>query len=59
MEMIYATFKSAYENFMAENFPEIKVYPLEGTYLQWLDMRALGFNHKELKEILEEGGYCI
>ena len=41
------------EDFMAKHFPEIKVYPLEGTYLQWLDMRALGFNHKELKKILE------
>lgn len=41
------------EDFMAENFPEIKVYPLEGTYLQWLDMRALGLTHVELREMLE------
>ncbi len=41
------------EDFMAENFPEIKVYPLEGTYLQWLDMRALGMTHVELREMLE------
>lgn len=41
------------EDFMAEHFPEIKVYPLEGTYLQWLDMRALGMTHCELKEMLE------
>lgn len=41
------------EDFMAENFPEIKVYPLEGTYLQWLDMRALGMTHVEMKEMLE------
>ena len=41
------------EDFMAEHFPEIKVYPLEGTYLQWLDMRALGMNHCEMKEMLE------
>lgn len=41
------------EDFMVENFPEIKVYPLEGTYLQWLDMRALGMTHVEMKEMLE------
>lgn len=41
------------EDFMEENFPEIKVYPLEGTYLQWLDMRELGMTHVELREMLE------
>ncbi|MCD7722334.1 MAG: PatB family C-S lyase [Clostridiales bacterium] len=42
------------ENFMAENFPEIKCAPLEGTYLQWLDMRGLGMTHVELKRMLED-----
>ncbi len=42
------------ERFMAENFPEIKVFPLEGTYLQWLDMRALGMTHVELRQMLED-----
>ncbi|MBR3767164.1 MAG: PatB family C-S lyase [Clostridia bacterium] len=41
------------ESFMADKFPEIKVFPLEGTYLQWLDMRALGMTHNELREMLE------
>ena len=41
------------EDFMAENYPEIRVYPLEGTYLQWLDMRALGMTHVEMREMLE------
>ena len=41
------------EAFMAEHFPEIRVCPLEGTYLQWLDMRGLGMTHKELKQMLE------
>ena len=41
------------EDFMAENFPEIKVCPLEGTYLQWIDMRGLGMTHVELKKMLE------
>lgn len=47
------------EDFMAEHFPEIKVYPLEGTYLQWLDMRALGMTHTELKEMLENANIYL
>lgn len=47
------------ENFMAENFPEIRVFPLEGTYLQWLDMRKLGMTHVELKKMLEKAGLYL
>lgn len=42
------------EKFMAENLPEFPVYPLEGTYLQWVDFRALGMTHVELKEFMEK-----
>ncbi len=42
------------ESFMDEKFPEIKVFPLEGTYLQWIDMRALGLTHVELRKMLED-----
>lgn len=41
------------EKFMAENFPEVVVHKLEGTYLQWLDCRKLGLTHVELKKTLE------
>lgn len=47
------------KNFMAEHFPEIKVYELEGTYLQWLDMRGLGMTHVELKAMLEKAGLYL
>lgn len=47
------------EDFMAENFPEIKVYPLEGTYLQWLDVRALGMTHIEVREMLEDANIYL
>lgn len=47
------------EDFMAENFPEIKVYPLEGTYLQWLDLRALGMTHPEMREMLENANIYL
>lgn len=47
------------EDFMAENFPEIKVYPLEGTYLQWLDVRELGMTHVEMREVLESANIYL
>lgn len=47
------------EDFMAKHFPEIYVYPLEGTYLQWLDMKNLGMTHVELREMLEEAGLYL
>ena len=42
------------EAFMKEYIPEIKVFPLEGTYLQWLDLRELGMTHTEQKKMLED-----
>ncbi len=47
------------EKFMEKNFPEVRVYPLEGTYLQWLDMRGLGMTHTELREMLEGAGLYL
>lgn len=47
------------ESFMEKNFPEIKISPLEGTYLQWLDMRGLGMTHIELKKMLEDAGIYL
>ncbi len=47
------------ENFMSENFPEIKISKLEGTYLLWLDMRGLGMTHRELKIMLENAGLYL
>lgn len=47
------------EQFMAEHFPEITVFPLEGTYLLWLDMRKLGMTHIELREMLKKAGIFL
>ncbi len=47
------------EDFMAENFPEIKVIDLEGTYLQWWDLRGTGLNHREQKKMLEDAGLYL
>ncbi|MBL0389512.1 pyridoxal phosphate-dependent aminotransferase [Tumebacillus sp. ITR2] len=35
--------------FVAEKMPQIKVAPLEATYLAWLDVSELGMNGEELK----------
>lgn len=42
------------EDFMAENIPEIKVFPLEGTYLQWWDCRELGMDEKKLEQFMQQ-----
>lgn len=46
------TNKILVENFMKENLPQIKVISLEGTYLQWLDFRALEKDHKALERFM-------
>lgn len=42
------------EEFLGEKLPECKVYPLQGTYLQWVDFRALGLKHKELENFMQQ-----
>lgn len=41
------------KRFMAERLPKVKVFDLEGTYLQWMDFRALGKSAAELETIHE------
>ena len=36
----------------ADKTPEIKVSPLQGTYLQWFDCRALGLNKEGLEDLM-------
>ena len=50
------TNKNIIENFIRKEFPEIKITPLEGTYLMWLNCRGLsiGKNFKELERINHE-----
>ncbi|GAA0729724.1 pyridoxal phosphate-dependent aminotransferase [Clostridium malenominatum] len=40
--------------YIEKNMPMIKVTKLEGTYLAWVDFRALRMNSKELKRFLSE-----
>jgi len=46
--------KRALEAFMAERLPGVRVYPLEGTYLAWIDFRALGMNAEALESFMIE-----
>lgn len=41
--------KRLIEEYVKENLPEITVFPLEGTYLMWFDMRKTGFSAEELE----------
>lgn len=41
------------EEFMAKHFPQITVFPLEGTYLLWMDFNALGMDYKELEKFMQ------
>lgn len=42
------------EKYIAEHLPQIKVVPLEGTYLVWLDCRSLGLGKLELEHMMLE-----
>lgn len=40
------------KEYLEKNIPEIKVFDLEGTYLQWLDFRDLNLNEEDLNNLL-------
>jgi len=39
-------------DFMAAEFPAIRITPMEGTYLLWMDFRSLGIDSQRLSQIL-------
>ena len=38
--------------YIKENLPKVKLYPLEGTYLPWMDFGYLGMSDKELERFM-------
>ena len=42
------------EEFMEKEIPDIHVFPLEGTYLQWWDCRKLGLSKEELEQFMTQ-----
>lgn len=37
------------KQYLGKHLPEVKVFDLEGTYLQWMDFNALGMSNEELE----------
>lgn len=42
---------------LSNRLPEIRVFPLEGTYLAWADFNAWGLSPDELKRFMRESAY--
>ncbi|UCF55975.1 MAG: PatB family C-S lyase [Deltaproteobacteria bacterium] len=40
------------EEFIAKKIPGLELFPLEGTYLAWVDCTSLGMNDEELNEFM-------
>ena len=40
------------EAFLKEHMPEVKAFPLEGTYLQWYDFSAWGLTPEALEQFM-------
>lgn len=40
------------KNFFEENFPKIKAPLIEGTYLMWVNFKALGLSNEELEKFM-------
>ena len=41
-------------SFITERIPRVKLTELQGTYLAWLDFRALGLDNQELRTLMRE-----
>ena len=47
-------------SFAARRLPWLRVFPLEGTYLAWLDVSGLGLDDREVKErLLDRAGVWL
>lgn len=53
LSVVRANFALLY-GFFEERLPEFTVTRAEGTYLAWIDMRALGMGHEELNAFMAE-----
>jgi cystathionine beta-lyase len=56
LEEVLAYVQGNYEflvAYLAERLPGVRVIPLEGTYLAWIDLRHLGLDDEQLKERIQ------
>ena len=42
---------------LSNRLPEVRVFPLEGTYLAWADFNAWGLSPDDLKRFMREDAY--
>lgn len=47
------------KSFMAKELPEVIVFDLEGTYLQWMDFRPLSFEVEELERLMQHEAFVF
>ncbi len=47
------------QDFFASQMPELRIFPLEGTYLVWIDGREVHPDDKKLKDIFLAGGVWL
>lgn len=47
------------KTYLQENLPQVKVYPLEGTYLVWMDFSGLGMDHEMLETFMVEKAHVF
>ena len=53
LEYLWGNYRTL-SSFLEENLPRVKVSPLEGTYLVWLDFRGWGLDQTSLRELIIE-----
>ena len=51
--------KKIVEIFLQKEFPQIRVTPLEGTYLLWMNFNEFGIDYKELERINKEEAHLF
>lgn len=56
---VIADNKTYLENFFAQNIPEAKIVPMEGTYLLWIDFRNFSVDHLELQAFMRDQAQLI
>ncbi len=53
LEYLFGNF-TCMKDYLAQQLPQIKVTPLEGTYLAWVDARGLGLSGEEMSTLLND-----
>ena len=49
----------ALQAFFAARMPQVRLFPMEGTYLAWADFRALGMSAAELERFMRGEAHMI